>query len=112
MKKSFLLVIILSAYAFLYIATTKPVHCEGDCERTLNTYIALNAGRDYVYNVSRCSPQVTDTLCILVKDTTGINWDLFADTACMVATQNGLLQQKIFVLKNATHDTLARKSCP
>lgn len=114
-KNKLLLPVILLGYAFLYIATSYSTPCVDDCEKTSKTYQALSATRNYVFGVVRCTNQAaTDTLCIYVKDTSGINWGLFADTACMVATQQGLLRQKIFVIKTGTMapDTVATRNCP
>jgi hypothetical protein len=113
--KWLILPLILIVYAFLYIATTKNVECEGDCDKVYQTGKSLSNSRTYVLSTYRCTlPGVSDTLCIYVKDTIGINWNLFADTVCIIATQQGLIRQKIFVLKNGTSppDTLARKVCP
>ena len=110
-----ILPLIVIVYASLYIATSKDVPCEGDCQKVYETGIAISNSRTYVYGVYRCTqPRISDTLCIIVKDTLGINWNLFADTVCIIATQQGLIQQKIFVLKSGTSppDTLARKVCP
>ena len=113
--KSLILPLIFIVYAFLYIATTKNIPCDGDCEKVYQTGIVLRNSRTYVYGVYRCTqPRISDTLCVMVKDTIGINWNLFADTVCIIATQQGLIRQKIFVLKNGTSppDTLSRKVCP
>lgn len=113
--KLLILSLILIIYASLYIATSKDVPCEGDCEKLSQITYALSNSRTYVFGVYRCTqPRISDSLCVYVKDTLGINWNLFADTVCIIATQHGLLQQKIFVLKTGTSppDTLARKICP
>jgi hypothetical protein len=114
-NKKLVLFLVLAGYAFLYVATTKQLPCDDDCEKTGNMYQDLSAGRTYVLGVFRCTyPRLSDSLCVFVRDTTGINWDLFADTACIAATRQGLLQQKIFVIKNVNlvTDTVARKVCP
>lgn len=106
---------LLILYGSLYIATTKHIPCEDDCERMLNAQKTISANRPYVEGVSRCTyRQASDTLCVYVRDTTGINWSLFADTACMAASQNGLPHQKIFILKWNSYpmDTLVKKVCP
>lgn len=105
---------LLFCYAFMYIATTKKMPCEDDCEKVRSVRIAYE-NKSYVTSVNRCSfPRVSDTLCIYVKDTIGVDWNHLADTTCIIATQQGLLQQKIFILKSGTipFDTLARKICP
>lgn len=114
-KNKLLLFSVLLGYAFLYIATSYHVPCEDDCEKTSNTYQALATNRPYVITVRRCTYQaVSDTLCVFVRDTTGINWSLFADTACMTATQYGLPRQKILVvnIEVSPYDTVATKICP
>lgn len=114
-KKLLLLPVILLGYSLLYIATSYHAPCEGDCEKTTKVSQSLRENRPYVNNVYRCTYQPnSDTLCIYVNDTTGIDWNLFADTVCMTATQYGLPQQKIFVLKfsGAAYDTVAKKVCP
>ncbi|MCX6316160.1 MAG: hypothetical protein NTW29_02640 [Bacteroidetes bacterium] len=113
--KHFLLVLILFVYAGLYIATSTPDKCDNDCERTNQTFMNLRLNRPYVSTLYRCTNrQGSDTLCVFVSDTTGIDWNLFADTACMVASQNGLPRQKIFIIKSGATppDTLAKKVCP
>ena len=104
---------ILFGYSFLYIATSKSF-CDEDCEKVGLVEEGL-IGKSYVNYVGRCSySRVSDTLCVYVKDTTGVDWNHLADTTCVLAAQQGLLQQKIFILKYGTmsRDTLARKSCP
>jgi hypothetical protein len=105
---------ILFCYAFMYIATSKQPLCNDDCEKTEKVASILLQDKKYVQSVYRCTqPRISDTLCVFVKDMIGINWNLLADTTCLLATQNGLLQQKIFVLKgNYPYDTVARKICP
>jgi hypothetical protein len=113
--KKTLFFLILFSYAALYIATSKQIICESDCQKRIEVYNALSAGRTYVYMVNRCTaPVISDSLCIFVHDTSGINWNLFADTACLVATQQGLPRQKIFIIRNGNtgNDTLAQKVCP
>lgn len=114
--KLLLLPLLLFSFAFLFMATSKVVPCEGDCAIVQDVYQALRNGREsYVNYVYRCGyNQVSDTLCIFVKDTTGINWNSLADTACQEASQRGLSRQKIFVIKDlsSTTDTLARIICP
>lgn len=98
------------------MATKRVLPCEGDCAKVIEVQQALRNGREsYVLNVYRCGyNMISDTLCIFVKDTTGINWNSLADAACFEASQRGLLQQKIFVIKNfsSPSDTLARTICP
>jgi hypothetical protein len=107
--------LILIAFSLLYLATSYQVPCEDDCAKVYSVDTTMSRNRDYVFWVSRCSgTQQSDSLCVYVKDTIGINWNLLADTVCAVATQNGLARQKIFIIKtNVTPpDTVARKICP
>lgn len=102
-------------YALLYIGTRKDPKCEEECQKLSALYTSLTLNRNYVYGVYRCTYRlVSDSLCVYVKDTTGINWNLFADTVCIIATSSGLPRQKIFILNNMVFppDTLARKDCP
>jgi hypothetical protein len=114
--KWFILVVVLGCYAFLYIAT-KPNTCFEDCEKVGELSEALRQNREiYFFGAYRCGYMQTtsDSLCIIVKDTLGIDWNLFADTVCEKATSKGLLHQKVFIFKSGTYpmDTLARKVCP
>lgn len=115
-RKLLLLPIILTVYSLLFIATKPNYPCDGDCEKVNAFDNALRFNREsYIFGTQRCSyNRISDSLCVLVRDTTGINWQLLADTACDIATQKGLLQQKIFILKLGTSplDTVARKVCP
>ena len=103
-------------FAFILIATKKNFPCEGDCQivHDLNNAISQNR-TDYFIGLSRFRyGQVNDTLCVHVKDTLGINWSNFADTICQVATQYGLLQQKLIITSSnmGQLDTLLIKNCP
>jgi hypothetical protein len=116
-KAKLLLACILGLYAFLYVATSYQAPCDGDCAVVEEVAIKLRKNREtYVYGAYRCGfNRGTDTLCVYVKDTSGINWSLIADSTCFFANQVGLAQQKIFVLKSVPGlgiDTLARKNCP
>ena len=114
--KLIILSLILILYAFLYIATKPNFPCEGDCAKVQAVDSTIRHGREsYIIGTGRCSRgYISDTLCVYVRDTLSINWNLLADTTCTIAVQNGLLQQKIFILKYGTYppDTLARKICP
>jgi hypothetical protein len=113
--KHFLLVLILSVYAGLYIATSTPESCDTYCEKILLINQQLSKNRPYFQNAYRCTNrQGSDTICLYVRDTSGIDWNLFADTACMTFSNYGLPGQKIFILKTGTTppDTLAKKICP
>jgi hypothetical protein len=99
------------------MATSIEEPCEGDCEKVQNFYTAIKNKRPYVLSVYRCSYQsLSDSLCVYVRDSNGVDWNLLADTACQIATQNGLPQQKIFILQADTSttliDTVVRKQCP
>jgi hypothetical protein len=116
--KFFFLSFILITYALLYMATTVPgsYNCDTDCEMMIAVDTILRKNRDYVYYANRCNqPVASDSICVLVKDTTGIDWNLLADTVCQIATSKGLLRQKVFILKTTSTgfpDTVARKQCP
>lgn len=103
-------------YFVTFIATKKNYPCNQDCENVVNFNNSIRKGREaYVVGAHRCSANpVSDTLCVFLNDTIGINIPLFADTACMLAVQNGLLRQKIIIMKNFSSpiDTLIKKDCP
>ncbi len=111
----FLFLLIVAAYSFLYLATSYHVPCEGDCEKVSVVHQKIRNNREsYVYSVNRCSRNlVSDTLCVYVKDTVGIDWNFLADSTCYFATQAGLPRQKIFILKSGfPTDTLVIRQCP
>lgn len=115
MGKYIAFILVLLFFSLLYTATSFPFSCEDDCAKVYAVDTTMSRNRDYVYWVGRCSGnRQSDSLCVYVKDTTGINWDLLADTVCMVSTQNGLPRQKVFIIKNNVFppDTVARKICP
>lgn len=110
-----MLALVVLSYTFMYTQSETP--CNDDCNRVNSFNIALQKNRSYVSYALRCSQNpVSDTLCLWVQDTTGVNWNLFADTACLLATQNGLYRQKLFIITydttRQTLDTLVRKQCP
>ena len=109
-------IVILLFYMCLYMATKYVPECYEDCEKRRQIDASLSVGRNYFYGTYRCTnTAVSDTLCVYVKDTTGINWNLFADTVCSVATSYGLIRQKVFIIKQGSIfplDTVARKQCP
>jgi hypothetical protein len=111
-----ILPLILAVYTLLFMATKREFPCDDDCQKVRSVEDALRTNREtYIYSASRCTNnRISDTLCVLVRDTSGINWNLLADTACIIATQKGLLNQQVFILKLGTSpfDTVARKRCP
>lgn len=117
-KLSFILLFLICGVYYVTFIATKPAPvCDSDCEKVNATGAQLYLHREgYVQGVYRCTYQrVSDTLCVIVKDTTGINWDRLADTACMTAAANGLRQQFVLILTNRRGvplDTLARLRCP
>jgi hypothetical protein len=115
LTKSLILLVVIGFYSLLYIATTPPERCFEDCQKLSKLNDLLRKDRNYLYGVHRCTSRYSlDTLCINVKDTTGVNWNLLADTVCLYAKSVGLSQQMVLVLNNAIYppDTLARKKCP
>ena len=97
-------------YALLYLATTKDVPVSDFCSKSVIAGSMLS-GRSYVY-VSGCC---TDTaLCVHVKDTTGIDWNLLADTACTYLHNEGLDHYRVFVIRHRStgNDTVVNKKCP
>jgi hypothetical protein len=115
-KNWVLLPVILLGYTLLFMATKIAEPCDDDCQKVRAVDDALRTNREgYIYATGRCSyNRVSDSLCVMVRDTTGIDWNLLADTACIIATQKGLPHQQIFVVKIGTSpmDTLAKKRCP
>jgi hypothetical protein len=112
--KGLLLVIILSFYAALYVATSPSIPCDADCEKVGKVNMELT-NRSYVYMVYRCGMTLTsDTLCVIVQDTTGINWNLLADTTCMIAKKYELNNQTVLIYNSGVFpvDTLATVKCP
>ena len=106
--KSLILPLILIGYALLYMATKVASPCLEDCQKISELNQALLQNRQsYCYGAGRCTYRgQSDTLCVSVKDTLGINWNLFADTVCLLATQKGLVRQKIFILKLRYYNNL------
>jgi hypothetical protein len=115
--KLLILTVIILSYALMHVATRKDI-CDTDCEKVYSVHQALKLGRNYVYNVTRCSfyPS-SDTLCVLVDLTSGagVDWNALADTTCTYASQYGLSNQKVFIIGGTNgfaNDTVARKQCP
>jgi len=114
-KTSLILSLTLLFYLIIYLATSKVVPCEGDCAKTYGLDTILRNKYKYYLQSFRCARTYsTDTLCVYVKDTTGINWDRFSDTVCMYAKSVGLSSQILLIMNNGVlpPDTLARKRCP
>jgi hypothetical protein len=118
MKKKnsrFLLIVIICCYSLFYIATSVPDKDCVPCNQIYALETELRDGRPYVLAVNSCNRQSTlDTLCIIVSDTTGINWNALADTACITSSLQNLPVKAFYVLKVGTvpRDTLARVTCP
>jgi len=115
LTKSLILFIVIVSYSLLYIATKPAGECGDDCQRLYQLDTTLQSRYHYFYNANRCTYRPnSDTLCIYVRDTIGINWDRFADTVCMYANSIGLRQQQLFIIKelNFPPDTVAKKRCP
>jgi hypothetical protein len=114
-RSGLLLFTILGFYAALHIATSYQPRCDGDCEKIENINAKLSANHPYVRYVQRCTYRsVSDTICVYVRDTIGINWNLLADSTCYFANREGLPRQKVFVIRqtNFPADTLVRMQCP
>lgn len=115
LTKILILPAVIIFYTLLYMASQYPVKCDENCSKQTTLDTTLRNKYSYFYGVWNCArmPQ-SDTLCITVKDTVGINWDRFADTVCLYANSVGLQQRKIFMVNNLRYppDTLARKQCP
>jgi hypothetical protein len=115
LTKSLTLLVVAAFYFLLYIATKPAGTCDEDCQRIYQLDTTLQSRYRFFYNANRCTYRPnSDTLCIYVRDTTGVNWDRFADTVCMYANSIGLRQQQLFVIRNLNFppDTVARKRCP
>jgi hypothetical protein len=113
--KKLIFPLIIISYSLLYLATTKVVPCDGDCAKIFRVDTMLTKNRDYIWYVGRCisGRPANDTICVLVKDTAGIDWNLLADTACQITSLVGLPGQKIIIMKSgAIPDTVAKKQCP
>jgi hypothetical protein len=107
------LTIVILAYALMQIATKKEV-CDNDCQAMQEIYNELQKVYPAVHYVERCIYPITDSICVYVIASTGGDWNQIAEKTCSLATANGLLQQKVFILggTSSTMDTLARLQCP
>ena len=115
LKASLILSLTILFYSLLYLATSKVVPCEDDCAKIAALDTTLVNKYKYVSYAYRCARSYSiDTLCVFVKDTAGINWNLFADTVCLYANSVGLYQQEILLIKisASSADTVAKKKCP
>lgn len=104
---------ILAGYCLLYMATSVEKDCINCAEyQVLND--SLRNNRPYVLSVNNCGVVYSnfDTLCIRVKDTTGINWMKLADTTCYYTKQQDLHTKRVYIIQYNTSDTLAAVSCP
>ena len=115
--KSLILFSVVIFYAFLYIATQPPdsYRCDEDCQRVFRLDTMLSNRFSYIYGVGRCTARPADSICIYLRDTTGIDWNRFADTVCSFANSVGLYRQRILLIRQgvaAPADTVARKNCP
>ena len=116
LTKSLILLVVVVFYSLLYIATKPGMPCDEACQKLYRLDTTLIGKFNYFYGVDRCTGSwSSDTLCVRVKDTSGIDWNRFADTVCSFANSVGLYQQKIFLIRNriaSPPDTVARKQCP
>ena len=116
LTKGLILLVVVVFYSLIYLASRPPQRCDDNCQMLYRLDTTLINRFNYVYGSSRCTyRQNSDTLCIYVRDTTGINWDRLADTVCSFANSVGLYQQKIFLIRqriSSPADTVARKVCP
>jgi hypothetical protein len=113
--KKFIPALIIIAFSFLYIATSKVVPCDDYCRQLYRLDTMVMKNRSYVGYVGSCisGKPKNDTLCISIFNSQGIDWNLFADTVCTYAAQIGMTGQTILVLKyGSPPDTLAKKHCP
>ena len=109
--KMFLLPLVLTVYAFLYIATSgwnrQPV-CEDDrCRQLMTVSNMVREGRPYVRWAGGC---LDSAFCIGV-DSVARDWSTLADTACNYLNNVNLNNYRVFVM-NLRSDTLVRKRCP
>jgi hypothetical protein len=114
--KGLLLPVIVISYALLYLATTKVVPCDTYCEKLFRIDTTLTKNRNYIWYIGTCvsGKPTNDTLCVMVSDTIGIDWNRLADTTCQIASQVGLPGQQIIIMRTGVSppDTLAKKQCP
>lgn len=105
------LVAILLGYAFLYIATSKPYLCEGDCEKLESVGSLLQRSKSSVQ--SAYGNERDSSFNISVYDSTQTVWTGLADTACIYLRDHGLNRYKVSITKYRNYlDTLAKRQCP
>ena len=104
-----ILTTIVVFYAFIYLATSKQVPLSDFCEKASNT--ASMFQQSYVVGSNCCSDT---SFCVTVKDTTGVDWNALADTACLYLRTQGLTNCRVYVLQYTSIgiDTLANNKCP
>lgn len=109
-KQTLALLTILGVYACLYMATSKPFPCEGDCEKLerVGDLLQQKSSVQYAYGNERDS-----SFNISVYDSTQSIWTGLADTACIYLGDHGLNRYKVSVTKYRNYlDTLAKRQCP
>lgn len=109
MKKSFKWLLVSGVvlfYAFLYMATSKK--CDDECQKLKKVGTELRKD-SAVNNTYQCG---TAMLCIYVADSTGRNWNAFADMACQHLNNEGLQNYSVIIVEGINRDTLAKKICP
>ncbi len=114
-KYNLLFVAIVVCYGLLYMATSVPDKECIPCNQLSALYQKLSVNKTYITQVNSCSLQNTvDTVCISVKDTTGVNWTALADTACLYSKQQNMPTKAVYILKDNVfpRDTLAAVICP
>lgn len=114
-KANLFFFLIISFYGLLYIATSVNKPCDGDCEKIRNLSNFFLKDSNYIYPPWPCGIITSyDTLCVNIKDTTARDWNLLADSICVIATQDGLPKRQIFIINNFNNvpDTIVKKSCP
>lgn len=110
--KLFLFPLILCAYAFMYIATTKKdplIRCDEICQKFHTVDTMIFNSRPYVTSVVQCRDTM---LCIGVLDSIPRNWLLLADTACMYMNSVSLLNYWVIIQSHRTGDILVNRKCP
>ena len=114
--KKFIPALIIIAFSFLYIATSKVVPCDDYCQQLYRLDTMVRNTRNYVGWVGSCisGKSRNDTVCVSIYNPPAMDWNLFADTVCTYTGQIGMTGQTILVLKynGASLDTLAKKHCP